>query len=203
MEWKYLLKGLIFGFSIAAPVGPIGVLCIRRTLASGWLAGLVTGLGVATADAFYGVVAGLGLTFLSNLLLSQQTWFNVIGGLFLCYLGVTTFITRPAQKSASLNAKGAVMAYFSVLLFALTSPMTIITFAAMFAGLGLASTQGNYLSAGLLVAGIFLGSASWWLILSSTVDHFRSRFNQQRMIWVNRFSGVIILAFGIFVVLRK
>jgi threonine/homoserine/homoserine lactone efflux protein len=170
----FLLKGLFIGFSIAAPVGPIGLLCIRRTLANGRTSGLVSGLGAATADAIYGCIAGFGLTFISTLLISQQVWFRVIGGFFLCYLGLKTFFSRPAEQKASAKGNGLISAYASTFFLTLTNPMTILSFAAIFAGLGVASAGGNYVSAGVLVLGVFSGSALWWLLLSGGVAFFQA-----------------------------
>ncbi len=201
MDIGFLLKGLFIGFSIAAPVGPIGLLCIRRTLAEGRTSGLVSGLGAATADAIYGCIAGFGLTFISTLLINQQVWLRVIGGLFLCYLGLKTFFSGPAEKMASAKVNGLIGAYASTFFLTLTNPMTILSFAAIFAGLGVASTSGNYLSAGVLVLGVFSGSAFWWFLLSSGVAVFRAKFNLRELKWVNRISGIIILLFGLYVLL--
>jgi threonine/homoserine/homoserine lactone efflux protein len=197
MDIVFLLKGGVIGFSIAAPVGPIGVLCIRRTLAEGRVAGLASGLGAATADAVYGCLAGLGLTFLSSLLVRQQTMLQGIGGLFLCYLGLRTFFAQPAQQAATLRGGGLLRNYASTFFLTLTNPLTILAFTAIFAGLGLANAAGNYASAGLLVLGVFLGSALWWLLLSAGVGALRSRVPAPAFLWVNRISGVIILGFGI------
>ena len=197
MDIDLLLKGLVIGLSIAAPVGPIGVLCIRRTLSDGRIAGLVSGLGAATADAFYGCVAGFGLTFISNFLVRQQFGFRLIGGGFLCYLGVKTFAAKPATNEATVNGNGLIAGYASTFFLTLTNPMTILAFAAVFAGLGLGETEGDYLAAGLLVSGVFLGSALWWLALSTGVAIFRNRFGEQGMQWVNRIAGTIITAFGL------
>src|SRR5512140_2506793 len=106
MAAALFLRGLLIGFSIAAPVGPIGVLCIRRTLANGRVSGLVTGLGAATADGLYGCVAGFGLTFISSLLIDQQMWLRLFGGLFLCYLGLKTLLSKPAQQEARVGGSG-------------------------------------------------------------------------------------------------
>jgi threonine/homoserine/homoserine lactone efflux protein len=201
MNIAFLLRGLIVGFSIAAPVGPIGVLCIRRTLAEGRASGLVSGLGAATADAIYGCIAGFGLTFISSILISQQGWLRLIGGGFLCYLGLKTFLAKPAEQAASAGGNGLVGAYGSTFLLTLTNPMTILSFAAVFAGLGVASASGNYVSAGALVLGVFMGSALWWLILSGSVGMFRTRFNPHGLRWVNRISGVIITGFGLLALL--
>ena len=201
MDISFLLKGLIIGFSIAAPVGPIGVLCIRRTLTGGRASGLVSGLGAASADAIYGCIAGFGLAFISNFMVSQQAWLRLIGGLFLCYLGLKTLLTKPAEQAALAEGNGLIGAYASTLLLTLSNPMTIISFAAIFTGLGLASTSGNYVSAGLLVLGVFIGSALWWLILSGVVGIFREKFNSHGLLWVNRISGAIITGFGLFALL--
>jgi len=201
MEINFLLRGLIIGFSIAAPVGPIGVLCISRTLAEGRASGLVSGLGAATADAVYGCIAGFGLTFISSTLVSQQAWLRLIGGLFLCYLGLKTFLARPAEQATSAKGKGLVGAYASTFFLTLTNPMTILAFAAIFAGLGLANASGSYVSAGVMVLGVFIGSALWWLILSGGVGVFRTKFNPHRLRWVNRISGMMIAGFGLLALL--
>jgi threonine/homoserine/homoserine lactone efflux protein len=162
MDFTFLLEGLVIGFSIAAPVGPIGMLCIRRTLAEGRLSGIASGLGAATADAVYGCVAALGLTFISNILIDQQVWLRLIGGLFLCYLGIKTFLARPTKRAALTKGNGLVGAYASTFFLTLTNPMTILSFSAIIAGLGLASAGRNFISAGALVLGVFIGSSLWW-----------------------------------------
>jgi threonine/homoserine/homoserine lactone efflux protein len=193
----FLLRGILIGFSIAAPVGPIGVLCIRRTLAEGRATGFVSGLGAATADAIYGCIAGFGLTLVTRFLMDQQVWLRLFGGAFLCYLGVKTVLSRPAKQAASAKGSGLAGAYGSTFLLTLTNPMTILSFAAVFAGLGLASAEGSYASAGILVLGVFAGSALWWLMLSGGVSLLRSKFDARRLEWVNRISGVIITGFGV------
>jgi len=198
MDLTFLLRGTLIGFSIAAPVGPIGVLCIRRTLTDGRAAGLVSGLGAATADAIYGCVAGFGLTLISNFLVAQQWWLGLVGGLFLCYLGIKTLLSTPAEQAASAKGTGLLGAYASTLFLTVTNPVTILAFAAIFAGLGLANTSGSYGAAAILVLGVFLGSALWWLLLSGGVSLLRERFTTTGLQWVNRISGVIILGFGLF-----
>jgi len=197
MDLTLLLKGLIIGFSIAAPIGPIGVLCIRRTLAEGRISGIASGLGAATADAAYGCAAVLGLTFISNILIDQQAWLHLIGGLFLCYLGIKTFLTKPAKRAALARGNGLAGAYASTFLLTLTNPMTILSFAAIIAGLGLAATSENFMSAGAVVLGVFIGSSLWWLILSGSVGVFQEKLDPQGLQWVNRISGAIITGFGL------
>ncbi len=197
MNINFFLKGLIIGFSIAAPVGPIGVLCIRRTLTQGHTSGLISGLGAATADAIYGCIAALGLTFISSLLISQQIWLRLIGGAFLCYLGIKTFVTQPTQKAAKTKGNSLVIAYASTFSLTLTNPMTMLSFAAIFAGLGVASTPGNYVLAMVLVLGVFIGSALWWLLLCAGISLFQTKLTPRRLQWVNRISGVMITMFGL------
>lgn len=197
MEPPIFVKGLIIGFSIAAPVGPIGVLCIRRTLTDGRLAGFLSGLGAATADAIYGCVAGFGLTVISGVLLSHVDWLRVIGGLFLCYLGVKTWLSRPAEQAASVaTPKNLIGAYASTVFLTLTNPSTILSFLAVFAGLGLASAESSR-AAIALVGGVFLGSATWWLLLSSGTGALRDRIQPKHLRWINRLSGFILFGFGL------
>jgi threonine/homoserine/homoserine lactone efflux protein len=201
MDLSFLIKGLIIGFSIAAPVGPIGILCIRRTLAEGRIAGLLSGLGAATADAMYGSVAGFGLTFISSFLLQQQNWFSLIGGIFLCYLGLKTMLAAPAAQAAAAKNESLIGAYASTFVLTLTNPTTILSFTAIFAGLGIANTGGDYTAASILVLGVFSGSALWWLLLSGGVSLFRASFTPPRLHWVNKLAGFIITGFGLLVLL--
>lgn len=202
MDISFLINGLIIGFSIAAPVGPIGVLCIRRTLREGWVSGLVSGLGAATADAVYGGIAGFGVTWISGFLVSQQIWLRLIGGLFLCYLGVRTFLDRPTGQTVSTKGSDLVNAYVSTFFLTLTNPMTILSFVAIFAGLGLTSANGDYFSAGVLVFGVFIGSALWWLVLSGGVDLFQTSFSHRKLRWVNMISGMVLTVFGLVALLK-
>ena len=192
-----LVRGIVIGFAIAAPVGPIGVLCIRRTLSDGRVIGLATGLGAATADMTYGAIAAFGLTAISGLLISQTLWLRLVGGLFLLYLGIRTLLTRPATRAATAQGRGIVSAYLSTFGLTLTNPTTILSFVAIFAGIGVGATRGDVPGAALTVLGVFSGSALWWLLLSGTVSLFRSRFNPRALLWVNRLSGAVILLFGV------
>lgn len=201
MDTAFLVKGLVIGFSIAAPVGPIGMLCMRRTLGNGRVAGLLSGLGAATADAIYGCIAGFGVVFVSTILLTQQVWLRLVGGLFLCYLGARTFLASPEERISATNPLGLAGIYLSTFFLTLTNPMTIISFAAIFAALGVGNTSGSYISAVTLVVGVFVGSALWWLILSSIVSLFRSKLQPGWLKWVNRLSGLVILGFGVLAIL--
>jgi threonine/homoserine/homoserine lactone efflux protein len=197
-----LLTGGIVGFSIAAPVGPIGALTIRRTLAEGRLVGLLTGLGAATADAAYGAVAAFGLTLVTSFLVQQQAWLSLAGGIFLCYLGIMTFLSAPAAAAQTLPARGLAAAYGSTLLLTLTNPATILSFMAIYAGIGLGLGEASYAEALAFVAGVFAGSALWWLLLCFAVGSVRERVSAQALRWINRVSGVILAGFGLAVLLR-
>ena len=197
MDFDLLVRGVVLGFTIAAPVGPIGVLVIRRTLAEGRLTGLVTGLGAATADAIYACIGAFGLTVVSTLLLKETLWIRLLGGLFLCYLGVRTFISLPAERAAAAEGTTRLRAYLSTVFLTLTNPPTILIFAAIFAGLGVGATSGAYGGALVVVAGVFAGSALWWLLLSAGVSLVRSWLTPCALRWINRLSGVVIAAFGV------
>lgn len=198
MTTDYLIKGIIIGFSIAAPVGPIGVLTIKRTLTAGRISGFVTGMGAAMADTVYGIIAAFGLTAISSFLLTQEFWIKLIGGLFLLFLGVKSFVTKPALKAANVDSKGLINNFISTFFLTITNPTTILSFLAIFAGLGVGTTKTDYSSSITLVLGIFLGSTLWWLILSSIVSFFQSKITPDRLIWINRVSGLVIISFGIY-----
>ena len=196
MDPLVAVRGFALGFSIAAVLGPIGVLCIRRTLSSGFLNGFVSGLGAATADATYASIAAFGVTALAALLVDQRTWLRLVGGAFLLYLGVRTLRTAPALRAAAdVSVRGLVAAYLSTFGLTMSNPMTILSFVAIFAGLGLGSTQGG-LDAMELVLGVFVGSAAWWLVLASLVSLLRARLTPGVFRVINIGSGVLILAFA-------
>lgn len=198
MDLSFLLRGIVLGLAVAAPVGPIGVLCIRRSLAEGRTVGFVVGLGAATADAAYGAVAGLGLTVVSAFLVDQQAWLRLVGGVFMCYLGMRTLMASPAKRAArdGRGDGGLIGAYASTFFLTLTNPTTILSFAAIFAGVGVGA-KADALSVVLLVGGVFLGSALWWLMLSTGVGLFRDKVGPRAMRAVNVVSGTAILAFGL------
>ena len=197
MEASFFVRGLLIGLSIAATVGPMSVLCMQRTVYKGQLYGLVSGLGIATADAVYGSIAGFGIALIANFLVSQQLWIRLIGGVFLLYLGIKTLLTRPAERTASASANGFVGAYVSTFLLTLTNPLTILSFAAIFAGIGVGGASKSYVSATIVVAGVFTGSALWWCILTGGISLLRGKFTARWLLWINRSSGVIIALFGI------
>lgn len=195
MKGELALKGLAFGFLLAATVGPMWVLCLRRTLASGALVGLVSGMGIAVADGFYGAVAAFGLTAISGFLLAHSFWIGLLGAIFLIYLGVRTLMARPEVQQGEEKQLGLPAAFLSTLGLTLTNPPTILAFAAIFAGLGLASTS-DYGAAAVIVAAVFAGSAVWWVILALGANKLRRHLGPRLFRAINIVSGVSILGFA-------
>jgi len=200
--FKIILKGFALGFSIAAPVGPIGILCIRRTLAQGFKSGIVSGLGAASADAIYGTIAAAGLTLVADFLVKQQLLLGLLGGGLLLFLGIKTFRTLPRPDGGIQEKVSAGENYFSTLLLTLSNPMTIFMFAAIFGGMSAQNGEAFRYSAFLLVLGVFTGSAFWWLTLSAMVSLLRERVNKRLMVWVNRLAGGVIAGFGLFMLIK-
>jgi threonine/homoserine/homoserine lactone efflux protein len=187
---QLLLKGVTIGLSVAAPVGPIGLLCIRRSMADGARAGFICGLGAASADAAYALVGGFAMTAVARWLVAERPWFGLFGGLFLIFLGVRTTTAR-ASDPAAKNPRSALAGYSSTLLLTLANPLTIMSFAALFAGLSFANAA-NYSAAAVLVAGVFAGSALWWLLLSAVVARARRHVSAAMMRTINRVCGALI-----------
>ncbi len=196
MDIAFFWKGFLLGLAIAAPVGPIAVLCIRRTLENGGWSGLATGLGAATADGIYGAIAAFGISAVSSRLVDYQDPIRLLGGIALIVIGWRMFNATPGAPVQSASAQGVGGAYASAVFLTLTNPATILYFVAVFAGLGLASSETTGSRAVTLLTGVFIGSAVWWLFLVGLVSHFRRFLTPNRRIWINRFSGSILIAFG-------
>lgn len=192
--WDLFIKGYILGFAVAAPVGPIGLLCIRRTVQFGRLSGLFSGLGAALADTIYGFIAAFGITLISDFLLAEQKWLRLFGGAFLIFLGFRTFMAKHVTEQA-VTHKTLLSDFVSTFILTLTNPLTILAYVAIFAGLGIA--EKHFLHALWLVGGVFLGSVTWWLILSEGVTLFRKRVTNEVMVWINRVAGILIAVFGL------
>jgi threonine/homoserine/homoserine lactone efflux protein len=189
------LKGLAFGFILAATVGPMWVLCFRRTIQFGPAAGLASGMGIAVADGLYGAVAAFGLTMISGFLLQHAFWIGLIGAVFLIYLGIKTLLSKPHLMNTAQTNVSHATAFLSTLGLTLANPPTILAFAAIFAGLGLVSGA-DYASAALITLAVFIGSASWWLILAGGAGWLRGRMGTGLLRAINIFSGISILGFA-------
>lgn len=194
----FLLKGLIIGFSIAMAIGPIALLCLARTIERGRLSGLAIGLGAATADGMYGLVAGFGLTFITSFLTEHDLWIRLVGGIFLLYLGMKIFLSKPNSTRATIKETGLFKSYLTTVFLTLTSPMTILVFMTIFAGLGTGTELvSDYLSSSFLILGVFAGSASFYFLLSFFVAIFRTRMTIKHLSFGSKLSGIIIGVFGV------
>lgn len=200
MNLIMLIKGVALGFSIAAPVGPIGVLCIDRTLTYGRRAGFCTGAGVALADVIYGCIAAFGLTAVSDLLMEHHFWIRLFGGLFLGYLGIKILVGNVASKSsAAKSSESGVGRYVSSgFLLTITNPMTILSFVAAFVALGLGTaSESSFLDGSLMVVGVFAGSILWWALLSEIASRLKSKISANLFVWIKRGSGAMICLFAL------
>jgi threonine/homoserine/homoserine lactone efflux protein len=196
----FFIKGVIIGLIVALPLGPIGILCIQRTLSRGYLAGLFTGLGIAAADAVCGAVATFGVTVVSDIVASQQFWFRLIGGIVICGMGGRIYHQSDGKEiSASTDQVSSLDNFFWAFILTVVNPALILSFFAIFATMGLAWKNINLVSGLLLVSGVFSGSAVWWLLLSGAASRLRRRFTDSIIRKVNRISGIVIAAFGLFI----
>lgn len=202
MDALVLLKGLLIGICVAGPVGPISLLCVKRTLQQGKMAGLLTGLGAAIADSVYGWIAAFGITAVSQLFLEQRLWFRLIGCLLLAYVGFRTFKIEPILRANPSRLEEIAGTFASSFLLTLSNPITIVVFGALFLELGFQHSKHTTFSSYLLVLGVFLGSSAWWFALCSLVERFRNYITPQSLHKVNRISGAVILLFATIGLLR-
>lgn len=197
MLLAFFLKGVVVGIVIGVPVGPVGILCLRRTIFEGRLAGLASGFGAASGDALFGAIAGFGLTAVSNLLLGYQDWLRFAGGCFLLYTGGRALLRGPREKLAEpRNSEGVLRNYASTFVLTVANPITILALLGIFASLGLTGHQATLSRAGLLVFGVWTGSLSWWLGLSLGAGAFRASFDARLLAWINRGSGGVLILSG-------
>jgi threonine/homoserine/homoserine lactone efflux protein len=190
------VRGLVIGFTIAAAVGPISLLTIRRTTAHGQVYGLVSGFGVATADANYAGIAAFGLTALTDVLVSGRLVLGLVGGVVIALLGIRTMRAHPGEVARDAPRPGLAGAFASIYALTMTNPMTILSFAAVFAGLGLIAGA-SFVDAAVLTLAVWAGSALWWVVLTSIVGWARERVSTRALLWVNRISGAALVAFGV------
>lgn len=189
------LKGLVIGFTIAAAVGPISLLVMRRSIAHGRIYGLASGMGVATADASYAGIAAFGLTAVTSVLVAGRLVLGIVGGVIIALLGVRTMLSRPTEVARDAARPGLTAAFASIYALTMTNPMTILSFAAVFAGLGLTAGS-SFADAAVLTLAVWAGSALWWVVLTAIVGWTRERVSTRALLWINRISGAALVAFG-------
>jgi len=209
-----LIKGLIVGFCLAAPVGPIAALCVQRTISKSFLSGLVSGLGAAAADAFYGMVAAFGATIVSEFLIAERSWMQRVGGVILIFMGLRLALTKPprengkdresevgsgrgGKKANGNNNRGLAGDFISTFLLTLTNPMTFVAFAAVFATMGIGAVRGRPFLTAELVGGVLLGSQLWWTILCGGAHALRRHFDYRKLITINRATGIFVIGVGV------
>lgn len=193
------VKGMIVGFCLAAPVGPIAAICVQRTIAKRWISGVVSGLGAAAADALYGAVAAFGATIISEFLITEHEWLQRVGGVILLVLGLRLLLTRPVERESSNGngGRGLLGDFVSTFVLTLTNPMTFVAFAAIFATMGIGAVRGRPILTVELVGGVFAGSGAWWIILCAGAWALRRHFDFKRLVFINRATGVFVIAVGL------
>ena len=198
LDLPFFVRGIIIGLAIAVPVGPVGILCVQRTLSQGASYGLVSGLGAAVADTIYGIIAALGVRLFSSFLVGHQAAFRLIGAAFLTYIGIKSLVRDPFKRNASMSV--ALMSYVkdftSSFALTLTNPLTILAFISIFASFGLADPKEDYLATTLLIVGVFAGAAIWWLFLAGLAWRLRDKFTQRTVRWLHTIAGVLLLCFA-------
>ena len=193
----FLFKGIIVGVVIAVPVGPVGVMCVRRTIFEGKAAGFISGLGAATADALFGCIAAFGLTFVADWLIGYHQWLRIAGGCYLLYVGGSALRAQPEAKQASEpDAEGLLRYFLSTFALTLTNPITILAFLGIFSALGLGGTDATFARAAMMVLGVWLGSLLWWLTLTFGLGSLFRSFEARHVKWINHASGIILFLSG-------
>lgn len=199
MGVEFLIKGLIVGFLASIPLGPVGVLCIQRTINKGRYSGLISGMGAATVDMFFALVAALGLTYIINFIEEKQFFIQLIGGGVLIFLGTKIFNTNPIKQIRKHRRKKnkLIEDYLSVFFLTLSNPLAVFLFIAAFAGIGMVTSNDSSLKSSLIVLGVFLGATLWWSTLTFLIDFFRKHFRLKQLWWINKIAGILIIVFGV------
>ncbi len=192
------VKGLIVGFCLAAPVGPIAAICVQRTISKRLVSGILSGMGAAVADAVYGAIAAFGANIIAEFIIAERSWLQRIGGAILILLGLRLiFFTRVEERKNGVTNRGLFGDFFSTFVLTLTNPMTFVAFAAIFTTMGIGAVRGHSILTAELVGGVFVGSALWWLILSSASFLLRNHFDFRKLAVINKATGVFVIAVGV------
>jgi len=199
----FIIKGLLIGISVSAPLGPIGVLCIQRTLNKGFKSGFVSGAGAASADIIYAIIAGFSITYISDFLIEYQTYIRIIGGAFLILVGIRISISNPAKQIRKLRVKGNnyYKDYITSFLITVSNPITILAFGAFFTAFDMIDKNVNNFDITIMIIAVFSGSLIWWISLISIVTIFKTRIRLRNLLWINRITGILIVLFAAFVII--
>lgn len=199
MEIGFLIKGLIVGFLASIPLGPVGVLSIQRTINKGRTSGIMSGMGAATVDTFFALVAALGLTYIINFIEEQQFFIQLLGGGVLMLLGIRIFRTNPIKqiRRHRRQKNKLIEDYFSIVFLTLSNPLAVFLFIAAFAGIGMVTSNDSNLKSSLIILGVFLGAMLWWTTLTFLIDLFRKKFRLKQLWWINKIAGILIIVFGV------
>ena len=202
MELQFLIKGIIVGLVVSIPLGPMGVLCVQRTLNKGKSSGFSSGMGIATADAIFALIAGLGISFIIHFLSEQQLIIKIIGGVIIAFIGLKIFITNPVKQLKKHRREGKTLFedFISILFMTLSNPFTVFLYIAVFAGLNLQDVSTGYSSALLVVTGVFVGASISWFTISTVINHFRAKIRLRKLMLINRIAGITIILFGVFAI---
>lgn len=192
---------MLVGIAVSAPIGPASIMCIRRTIHSGWWLGVASGLGVAVADTLYGSIAGIGLTSIADQIMEWLTKLRFVGGIFLIMLGVALFLTSPKKEPKHYYAHTFIPAFFSTLGITLANPLMFVLFAALFAATGLDDLSRDSDLVGLLILGIFVGSMAWWTSFCGVLTLLQNHISFSALTWTNKISGLVIVVFGLLAML--
>lgn len=199
MELMLLLKGIVVGLLASIPLGPIGVLCVQRTINKGRLSGFFSGMGAAFADTVFATVAGFSLTFIMDFIEEWQVEFQIGGGVLIFLLGLKIFMTNPiSQMRKNRRQKNRLFEdFFSVFLLTVSNPMAIFLFVALFAFVNVVAEGGNFMSAGAILGGVLFGASLWWFTLTSFVNMYRKRFRIRQLWWINKIAGAVVMLIGV------
>ncbi len=202
MVLEYIIKGIIFGLIVTAPLGPLGILCIQRTINRGWLSGLITGIAAAFADIMYAIIAGFSVSVIANFLNENQLIIRIVGGVIVTFLGVRIYMSNPAKqfRRQKTQKRTYISDFISGFLITITNPIVIVFFGAAFAGLGLDNAESGK-SVIITIIGVFMGAIGWWISLTVLVNIFRDKINLRKLWWINKITGAFVVLFGIGIII--
>ncbi len=203
MDISFIIQGITIGILVSVPVGPVAVLAIQRSLNKGFKSGFITGIGAASADIIYAVIAGFGITFISDFLIDNQIYIRIVGGLFLIFIGFKIFSSNPAKQIRKHRTKGN--NYFKDFLTSffvtVSNPLTILAFGAIFASFNMVDKESGFISIFVLIITVFSGALLWWVALTAITTIFKNKIRLRNILWINRITGMLIILFAILLII--